>query len=956
MPHSLTDDVLPALINTLLSQWAVALGWAAVAAALIVGAVFERRLSRRMGWIAFGVVTAGALALGYHLAWQRLWLCDDAYISFRYAENLARGHGLVFNVGEWVEGYTNFLWTALLGGLGWLGLDIPYTALALNLVSFAAAVVGVAVLVRRESPGAVVIPFAALALGASTGFTTFASSGLETMPAAALVVGAMLASRRPLIAGTLLIAAALARPDHLLFWGCMGLSMALEDLILGVGPRLRRLQWRRYLAFSAPLILIFVPWFLIRWHVYGDLFPNTYYAKSGSETYYPQGLVYLVVWLATSGAWLWLPLFGLLALARPRSATELRLRLFALLGTAVYGHWVVKVGGDFMLERFFIVLWPVVLAPLEIALRFVLKNRSLRWFWALPAALTLGVSAAAIEPIPDGQKVWHLAAEHSFYRVETLSPLVINSRYFRTGKTLGEVFYGRPDAPRVAAGSIGLLGYYSGMPVTDRYGLINRTIAHRPIRERGRPGHEKQATLQDLLDDGAEVSLNNIWGDRRRAWTQGRAGTEPLFLIRDLPRLRAAFAGDSRVHMPPRPVGAVLRASQLLRRADALAESEFLGAFLQDSKDFGPLAARLGSLADFEDALPPAMTVEGDPPEIGAGFGPVGSSGRGWLEMSGPGRRRLTLPVALGAAMELRFALGGSDLPGHRVELWSQGKRLFTATPKGGRLLRPVAWTFRAPVGDAELVVVDEETAPGSVLLLDAVHVPGPNDVRARLEAPATGAYRLVELLQVASEELPADDPELAALLQRTLALHWTFEDATWPAGVEVEGEAPGPSPVKGPLPNQNAIIGQSGGLLNTFHGGDGSRGRLRSAPFVVPAQGIGVRVGGGKDCKQVYVGLEVNGEVVERVCGGGDEQLRVRVLPTRRFAGQTGRLVAVDDADGPWGHLLLDDVVVPHYMPSGAQEDDVPAAEDEEEPPPPRPPVDDDDDSPIGPVRKGMR
>ena len=40
------------------------------------------------------------------LAW---FLTDDAYISFRYARNLIEGHGLVFNPGERVEGYSNLL-------------------------------------------------------------------------------------------------------------------------------------------------------------------------------------------------------------------------------------------------------------------------------------------------------------------------------------------------------------------------------------------------------------------------------------------------------------------------------------------------------------------------------------------------------------------------------------------------------------------------------------------------------------------------------------------------------------------------------------------------------------------------------------------------------------------------------------------------------------------------------
>ena len=48
------------------------------------------------------------------LAW---FLCDDAFISFRYVRNLLEGHGLVFNPGEYVEGYSNFLWVLELAAL-----------------------------------------------------------------------------------------------------------------------------------------------------------------------------------------------------------------------------------------------------------------------------------------------------------------------------------------------------------------------------------------------------------------------------------------------------------------------------------------------------------------------------------------------------------------------------------------------------------------------------------------------------------------------------------------------------------------------------------------------------------------------------------------------------------------------------------------------------------------------
>ena len=39
---------------------------------------------------------------------------EDAFISYRYVDRLVGGDGLVFNPGERVEGYTNFLWVLVL--------------------------------------------------------------------------------------------------------------------------------------------------------------------------------------------------------------------------------------------------------------------------------------------------------------------------------------------------------------------------------------------------------------------------------------------------------------------------------------------------------------------------------------------------------------------------------------------------------------------------------------------------------------------------------------------------------------------------------------------------------------------------------------------------------------------------------------------------------------------------
>ena len=55
------------------------------------------------------VVLFATVVLGVAWAWRLRSLCDDSFISFRYARNLAFGHGLVFNPGERVEGTERFV-------------------------------------------------------------------------------------------------------------------------------------------------------------------------------------------------------------------------------------------------------------------------------------------------------------------------------------------------------------------------------------------------------------------------------------------------------------------------------------------------------------------------------------------------------------------------------------------------------------------------------------------------------------------------------------------------------------------------------------------------------------------------------------------------------------------------------------------------------------------------------
>src|SRR6476620_4812122 len=64
-------------------------------------------------------------------AYSRIQLIDDAYIFLRYAHNIARGYGYVYNVGSPVEGATSISWTLVLAAIDAIGLPLERATEAL---------------------------------------------------------------------------------------------------------------------------------------------------------------------------------------------------------------------------------------------------------------------------------------------------------------------------------------------------------------------------------------------------------------------------------------------------------------------------------------------------------------------------------------------------------------------------------------------------------------------------------------------------------------------------------------------------------------------------------------------------------------------------------------------------------------------------------------------------------
>ncbi len=132
----------------------------------------------------------------------------------------------------------------------------------------------------------------------------------------------------------------------------------------------------------------------------------------------------------------------------------------------------------------------------------------------------------------------------------------------------------------------------------------------------------------------------------------------------------------------------------------------------------------------------------------------------------------------------------------------------------------------------------------------------------------------------------------------------------------KVTGAAFGTKPARGTLPGQMPVGGFLGkGLVNSFVGGDDSKGRLTSPEFKIERKYINFLIGGGKYAGQTSINLVVAGKVVRTATGpndqpGGSEQLNWSNWDVSDLAGQIAVIEIVDDRAGGWGHINVDHIV----------------------------------------------
>jgi hypothetical protein len=450
-----------------------------------------------------GLVVAAAGLLGGHILLFN-FVTDDAYISFRYARNLAEHGQLVFNLGERVEGYTNFLWTVTLAGLLKLGARPEVSSRVLGALF---ALGGLLVTLRlgavlhggKRSPWDAVAP---LLLAATGGYAAWASGGLETqMFTFFFVLGVAryledhLAGRDPLGCAVPFALAALTRPEGSFLFALTLVHRGLHDL-----RRRRFVPSGRELGFVGLFLLVVVPYFAWRWHYYGWPFPNTYYIKSsGGPGTLDRGLYYLWRFAVDHELLVLLPLVAL-GWPRPGDRGARTLLGYAALILGPFLVYVAKVGGDFMgLYRFLVPLTPLLaLVAQESLLRAAERAAPHAGRFApagAAAALVLLYGASSL-----GASLRSLRTVGADRGIDTIGYLK-KFAYDRAlvGKWFATVL--KPD-DTMTVGGAGAQPYYAGnVPTLDAFGLTNEYIAHWVPSVTDRPGHQKFACNEFAVDN-----------------------------------------------------------------------------------------------------------------------------------------------------------------------------------------------------------------------------------------------------------------------------------------------------------------------------------------------------------------------------------------------------------------------------------------------------------------------
>ena len=454
----------------------------------------------KKAYVPIVLIVIIVLILLVHVNYLR-FVCDDAFISFRYAKNFVEGNGLVYNVGERVEGYTNFLWTLLLSLFMKTGLDPVVMSQILGVLFSLATVFLLLRLNRRLYPKENLFNYLApLFLAWCGAYAAWSTGGLETSLFTFLV-----------LLGSFFFILGIDRPKHFAYSGivfalvCMtrldglilvSVSFAFLAYLVVIQ---RSVKVKSLLLLALCFLIPFLLYFFWRWSYYGKAFPNTFYIKVAGVAYYQQGFSYLVSFVERF--WIWLMVIPLLFLGKGMKSNA-KLKIVVAYFTSmilVFSCYVVYVGGDFMdMFRFLVPILPFFFFLIQEGFRGMYQYSELlaagRRKTALNAlSLLLIGSNIFLLAYPSGEsnEVWNRKG------IDSIGLLRESSRLWsKVGLRFKELADPDETLSTTAAGAI---AYYSELYTIDELGLTLAFRSGLKSSEYLRPGHHKRVTEQFLV-------------------------------------------------------------------------------------------------------------------------------------------------------------------------------------------------------------------------------------------------------------------------------------------------------------------------------------------------------------------------------------------------------------------------------------------------------------------------
>ena len=220
------------------------------------------------GILRFAGAVCLVLILGWTWAFYGPHIIDDAYITFRFAKNIAQGQGIVYNPGEKIQGSSSPLFMVILGLCGALGLPIPSAALFLGILAnlcIIVLLVCAGILMKREAAGWL----AAMILSTQFIWVIIFVSGMETMAYALVILLALLAVSEEKWSwiGPLSAIACLLRYDGLILAICV-----FAALLWRGGGKI-------FLREILKAACVYLPWIIFSWVYFGSPVPQSVRAK-----------------------------------------------------------------------------------------------------------------------------------------------------------------------------------------------------------------------------------------------------------------------------------------------------------------------------------------------------------------------------------------------------------------------------------------------------------------------------------------------------------------------------------------------------------------------------------------------------------------------------------------------------------------------------------------------------